>query len=286
MNERGAVWEGESVRVDRALSQIGLARSRSHAAQLVEAGEITRNGHPVVKTSEKVRGGDRLRVTTNRNYVSRAAYKLLAAFEQFHLNAQNARALDLGASTGGFSQVLLEQGAASVVAVDVGHNQLDPSLLQHPKLTLLEGCNARHLNPARLALLLGRTSAPPPFDFIVADLSFISLRHMFQPILSLSHPNTQIVLLFKPQFEVGQSHLKHGIVQGEGTALSALKDFCFQAANHTLTVQQIIPSPIYGEHGNREFLLRFTAHLPPPKNCVEKITRLLEGIPKELDTKN
>jgi 23S rRNA (cytidine1920-2'-O)/16S rRNA (cytidine1409-2'-O)-methyltransferase len=182
-------------------------------------------------------------------YVSRAALKLAAGLDAFGFDPGQLTVLDLGASTGGFTQVLLERGAAHVVAVNVGHGEMDASLAADPRVTLLEGLNARELTRAHLGTR--------PVEAITADLSFISLRLALPPALSLAEPSAWGVFLVKPQFEVGRAALgKGGVVRDPEIARRAAEDIAaWREEAQGWLVAGLIPSPIAGGSGNIEFLL-------------------------------
>ncbi len=180
-------------------------------------------------------------------YVSRAALKLLAALEAFPLEVKGRVCVDIGASTGGFTQVLLEHGAARVHAVDVGHGQLADSLRNDPRVICLEGLNARNLTEAHI---------PEPPDIIVSDVSFISLTIALPPVLALARPSAQLRALVKPQFEAGPEHVgKGGIVRDERVHREVLERIRTWLETEGWEVTGIIPSPITGSDGNREYLL-------------------------------
>jgi 23S rRNA (cytidine1920-2'-O)/16S rRNA (cytidine1409-2'-O)-methyltransferase len=182
-------------------------------------------------------------------YVSRSALKLVGALDAFALSPGGVTALDLGASTGGFTQVLLERGAAHVIAVDVGHGEMESSLAADPRVMLIEKLNVRDLQRAHLD---GRT-----IDAVVADLSFISLKLALPPALDLAAPGAWGVFLAKPQFEVGRGALgKGGIVRDSGVARRAADDLAaWLETEQGWTLIGILPSPIAGGSGNREFLI-------------------------------
>ena len=159
-------------RLDAALAARGLARSRTHAATLIGAGLVAVDGAPVVKSSTRVADDARISVAASDHYVSRAAHKLIAGLDAFDVAVSDRCALDMGASTGGFTQVLRERGAAPVIAVDVGHGQLDPVIARDPGVTSLEGYNVRHMDAEGLRAASG-VAAPP--SVVTGDLSFISL---------------------------------------------------------------------------------------------------------------
>ena len=194
-------------RLDAALAARGLARSRTHAATLIAAGEVTVDGRPVVKASQKVGDDAELAVVASDHYVSRAAHKLIAALDDFDVIPAGRVALDAGASTGGFSQVLLERGARTVLAVDVGHGQLARELIGAPGLVLVEGCNVRNLDAATLARLTGVDERP---SLVTADLSFISLTTVLPALRATAVDDADFVLLVKPQFEVGRGGVREG----------------------------------------------------------------------------
>ncbi len=235
------------LRLDQALVAAGLAPSRARARGLVEAGVVRVDGREATKPGAEVAAGARLEVTADPlPWVSRGALKLVHALEVFGLDPSGAVALDLGASTGGFSQVLLEAGAAEVWAVDVGHGQLAAELRGHPRLRVIEGLNVRALTAEHV---------PPP-DWIVSDLSFISLAKALPPALALARAGATLVALIKPQFEVGRAAVgKGGIVRDAGAievARAGVRDF-LTGAGWAVTGEA--DSPIAGGDGNAEFLV-------------------------------
>lgn len=247
-----AVWEGELARLDRALAEIGIARSRTQAAELIEQREVLVNGKPATKPSLRLAPGDEVEVTAAERYVSRAAHKLVAGLDEFGIDPAGCIALDLGASTGGFSQVLVERGVAAVLAIDVGHGQLAPELASEPRIRLVEGRNARDLDPVNLARDTGIAERP---SLVVADLSFISLRLIFPAIDRCAAADAELVLLVKPQFEVGR--VRDGIVTNPAQWAEALQIAITAAAENGFTIRGLANSPITGGHGNREFLAHF-----------------------------
>lgn len=236
-----------TLRLDAALVAAGLAPSRTRARALIAAGVVTLDGRPAVKPSERTAPGADLALTHDPlPYVSRAALKLAHALATFTLDPAGAVALDLGASTGGFTQVLLEAGAGQVWAIDVGHGQLAPQLRTDPRLRLIEGLNARDLTA---------THVPPP-DWITADLSFISLAKALPPALALARPGATLVALIKPQFEVGPAHVgKGGIVRDAGAIATARAGVCDFLTGAGWAVLGEAESPIAGADGNAEFLI-------------------------------
>jgi 23S rRNA (cytidine1920-2'-O)/16S rRNA (cytidine1409-2'-O)-methyltransferase len=235
------------MRLDRALVAAGLATSRARAQALIAAGAVRVDGVPVGKASAEVGDGAALAVEGDPlQWVSRAGAKLAHALAVFGLDPKGAVALDLGASTGGFTEVLLEAGAAEVWAVDVGHGQLAPRLAADPRVHAIEGLNVRALTAAHV---------PAP-DWIVADLSFVSLEKALPPALGLAKPGAVLVALVKPQFEVGRALVgKGGIVRDAAAAAAALDGVAAFLERSGGTVLGSCPSPIAGGDGNAEFLI-------------------------------
>ena len=243
-------------RLDAALAARGLARSRTHAASLIDAGVVTVDGRPAVKAALRVSDDARLEVATSDHYVSRAAHKLIAALDGFDVSPAGRVVLDAGASTGGFSQVLLERGARTVLAVDVGHGQLAPELHDAPGLVLVEGCNVRNLDAASLAQLSGVSEQP---TFVTADLSFISLTTVLPALRATATPASDFVLLVKPQFEVGRGGVREGVVRDAPLRSEAIANVLWAAFDLGLGTVGILSSPIAGAHGNREYLVHLSA---------------------------
>lgn len=245
-----------TVRLDAALAARGLSRSRTQAARDIEAGLVTVDGVPVVKPSTPVADDAVLAVAGADHYVSRAAHKLIAALDAFPIRVDGRRCLDLGASTGGFTQVLRECGAAHVLAVDVGHGQLAASVAADPGVTVIEGFNVRYMTPAALAAASGDDRVP---EVVVADLSFISLGLVLPAIATLVSAATDIVLLIKPQFEVGRTGVREGLVTDPAARADAVAGVLWAAWDLGLGTAGLIASPLAGTHGNREYLV----HLRP-----------------------
>lgn len=244
----------ETARLDGELVRRGLARSRSHARRLVRDGSVRVDGKQAVKSGAAVRGDARLQVVAaDPAWVGRGAYKLLAALERFAaggLVVQGRRCLDVGASTGGFTEVLLAAGAAQVVALDVGHGQLAGSLASDVRVEERSGVNIRGVLPGHLGDL---------FDMVVVDLSFISLRLVLDVLARLVTPDGDLVLLVKPQFEVGRQGLtKRGVVRSARDRLDGLTRVCRAAAEAGLGVVDLVPCPLLGAAGNQEYLLWVT----------------------------
>ncbi|HLZ36282.1 MAG TPA: TlyA family RNA methyltransferase [Mycobacteriales bacterium] len=248
-------------RLDVELVRRGLARSREQAGDLVSAGRVLLGGAPATKAATAVAPDDALRVVDDRDevsYVSRGGGKLaaaLAAFAPRGLVVAGRRAADVGASTGGFTDVLLRHGAGSVVAVDVGYGQLAWPLRANPRVTVLDRTNARHLTPE----LLGG-----PVDLVVADLSFISLALVLPALMRCARPGADLVLLVKPQYEVGRERLgSRGVVRDPALRADAVRTVASAAATLGWGVRGVVASPLPGPAGNVEYFLWLRAEAPP-----------------------
>lgn len=246
----------ESRRLDAALAERGLARSRTHAARLIADGVVLVDGRGATKPSLRVRPQSRIEVSESDHYVSRAAYKLIAALDAFGVPVRGRAALDVGASTGGFTQVLLERGASSIVALDVGHGQLSETVSADPRVTVVEGFNARAMTAASLEAAAGH---PVPVDLVVADLSFISLPLVLPALVETVGASADFVLLVKPQFEVGRTGIREGVVHDEGLRADAVTGVLWAAWDLGLPTAGVISSPILGTAGNHEYLVWLSA---------------------------
>ena len=243
-----------STRLDAAMPARGLARSRTHAAALIADGLVTVDGRPVVKASTQVADDARIEVAATDHYVSRAAHKLIAGLDAFAIPVAGRMALDMGASTGGFTQVLRERGAEPVIAVDVGHGQLAASVAGDPGVISIEGFNVRYMTPESLALASGVDAAP---QLVTGDLSFISLSHVLPAARAVAAGDADFVLLVKPQFEVGRTAVKGGLVTDAAARADAVAGVLWAAWDAGLGTCGVVASPIAGTHGNAEFI----AHL-------------------------
>ncbi|MGK3953229.1 TlyA family RNA methyltransferase [Microbacterium sp. I2] len=241
-------------RLDAALAARGLARSRTRAAGLIAEGRVSVDGKPVVKASTPVPDDSVIEVSGSDHYVSRAAHKLIAGLDAFGIDVRGRVALDMGASTGGFTQVLRERGAEPVIAVDVGHDQLAASVSADPGVVSIEGFNVRYMTPASLIEASGVDAAP---SLITGDLSFISLAHVLPAARAVAAPDADLVLLIKPQFEVGRTAVKGGLVTNPTLRADAVSTVLWTAWDHGLGTCGLIASPLAGTHGNREYV----AHL-------------------------
>jgi 23S rRNA (cytidine1920-2'-O)/16S rRNA (cytidine1409-2'-O)-methyltransferase len=242
--------QGHKLRLDEALVEAGLVASRSRARDAILRGTVTIDGVPAAKPGQLVAAEAALALADPAvGYVSRAALKLASALDRFGFDPAGRTVLDLGASTGGFTQVLLERGAARVIAVDVGHGQMAPALAADPRVIVREGLNARGLSAADLA---GHS-----VEAITCDVSFISLKLALPPALRLAAPGAWGVFLVKPQFEVGPERIgKGGLVHDAAAAEAAGRAIAdWLAGEPDWQIVGLAPSPIAGGAGNREYLL-------------------------------
>ena len=236
------------MRLDVFLTDKGLTKSRSSAAECIKSGLVSVNGQTSVKASTNVSESDDIVLLGKpHNYVGRGGLKIEHALDHFRIDVTGLRAIDIGASTGGFTDCLLQRGAASVFAVDSGHDQLDPMLLKNPAVTSLEGFNARNLTPE----IVGYKA-----DIAVSDVSFISQTLIIESAASVLKDGGIYVCLVKPQFECGVSALsKNGIVKDKKQYRHAINKVADAGVNAGLSIAGLTRSPIAGGDGNREFLL-------------------------------
>ena len=235
-------------RLDQALVARALCDSREKAKRLVLAGAVRVNGHPAKKASDSIKPADEIIVAAPEKFVSRGGHKLEHALAHFHLEVAGFTAFDLGASTGGFTDCLLQRGAAKVFAVDVGQGQLAWKLRSDSRVVVLEKTNARFLKPENF---------PAPADLLVVDCSFISLRKILPPAVPLLKPDGKIVALIKPQFEAGKAEADkgRGVITDAAIhdrVLAELQEFI--AAQAGLCWRGVVESPLLGPAGNKEFL--------------------------------
>ena len=244
-------------RLDQILVERGLCESREKAKRAIMAGAVRVNGQVAAKASEGVRESDCVELTAGDKFVSRGGHKLEHALEHFQINVSGLTAIDLGASTGGFTDCLLQRGAARVFAVDVGQGQLAWTLRQDPRVVVMEKVNARTLTP---------TQFPPPFspaDLVVIDCSFISLRKILPPAIALVRPLGNVVALIKPQFEAGKEEADRGAGVITDPAVHArvlqeLEQFVGERAE--VKWCGVTESPLLGPAGNKEFLVLIEKH--------------------------
>ncbi|MCB0991174.1 MAG: TlyA family RNA methyltransferase [Acidimicrobiales bacterium] len=244
-------------RLDLELVRRGLAPSRQSARLFVDQGRVTVGGAPALKASRMVGVDEPIALAAaDREFASRGGHKLDAALDAFEISVRGLRVLDAGASTGGFTDCVLQRGASSVVAVDVGYGQLALHLRDDPRVDVRERTNVRHLDPA---------SVDPHVDLVVADLSFISLLTVFEPLLAVCAPGAQMVLLVKPQFEAGRSEASRGggVIRDPAVWEAVLHKVTSEIALRG-TIMGVMLSPVRGPRGNREFLLHVGVARPEP----------------------
>ena len=263
-----------NLRIDLLLVERGLARSRGHAADLVKAKRVLIGTKEITKPSSSVAMDCEITIIPADEYVSRAGLKLKGALDAFGaLEVAGKTCLDVGASTGGFTDVLLRHGAARVVAIDVGHEQFAPELVNNPRVQSFEGINAREVTLGELRELTHDKNLE--IDLVVADLSFISLT-LVLPALAALAPKADFVLLIKPQFEVGKQSLSaSGVVSDHRLRASAIKqvvDCCHELGLGMLGLER---SELPGTHGNIEYLIWIsTSEAPNPSKWTERIEQL------------
>jgi len=237
-----------SARADVFLVEHGYAQTRAEAQEAIEAGKVFFSGRRVIKASQTLNETGRIQYERAHPYVSRGALKLAGAMNHFQLTPHNLVCLDIGASTGGFTEVLVLRGAVKIYAVDVGHGQMNPKLVKDPRVVLLEGVNARELTPKQI---------PQKPQVIVADVSFISLKLALPAALAMAEPGAWLIALVKPQFEVGKENVgKGGIVKDGAAQQSALAEISrWLSEDMAWSVLGTMESIIKGGDGNREFLV-------------------------------
>lgn len=264
-------------RIDVALVRRGLARSRAEAARLLGEGMVELDGRAVTKPSTSVSPSADLSLRGEDDagdYVSRAALKLRGALDALGDRGPlvtGADCLDVGASTGGFTQVLLERGARRVIALDVGHDQLAPQLRADPRVHVVEGCNARALTAADL---------PWRPQLVVADVSFISLTLVLPAVLAAVPGDVELLVMVKPQFEVGRERLgAGGVVRDPRLHQQAVRDVVASARAAGVGARAVVPSALPGPHGNREFFVWFTRAEPHADRIDDTIERAVLDVP-------
>lgn len=233
------------MRLDIYLTENNHTESRTKAKSLIEASLVTVNGKIVTKSSFEVNEEDEVKIIGNNNpYVSRGGLKLEAAINNFNLDFKDKVILDIGASTGGFTDCALQHGARLVYAVDVGSDQLHPSLRNNPKVVSMEKTNVKDLKPL-----------PNPIDFVVMDVSFVSIEYLLPFIYKfVMEAKDGFVMLIKPQFELGHQKLKNGVVKDSKTHLRVIENVKNELNKYNLGIYNLITSPILGGDGNKEFL--------------------------------
>ena len=255
------------VRLDQLLHQRGLAPSREAAKRLILAGKVTVDGRCIDKPGTRVPSDAQPMIAEPPPFVSRGGLKLAAALEAFPIHVHDAVAADVGASTGGFTDCLLKNGAARVYAIDVGYGQLDWGLRQDSRVTVMERTNARYLK-----------TFPEPIDLVTMDVSFISLRLILPAARHWLKPGGEMVALIKPQFEAGRRQVgKGGVVRDPAVHRSVLESLLVWMVEEELGPQGLIRSPLKGPAGNVEFLV----HLRPAENPAP-VDRLVNQVMAEL----
>jgi 23S rRNA (cytidine1920-2'-O)/16S rRNA (cytidine1409-2'-O)-methyltransferase len=234
------------VRIDRLLVERGLFESRAKAQQAIAAGLVAADGTIITKPAEEVSSDAALQAAPAHPWVSRGGVKLAAALDHFGIDPSDRICLDVGASTGGFTQVLLARRARRVYAVDVGRGQLHASLRERPDVIAIEATDIRKLEPARFEVLP---------DFVAVDVSFIPLKLVLPAALALAQPAAETVVLVKPQYEAGPGHVRKGLVRDPAVHQRVCEDVAALIASLGWTVLGLIPSPIPGGDGNHEFLI-------------------------------
>jgi 23S rRNA (cytidine1920-2'-O)/16S rRNA (cytidine1409-2'-O)-methyltransferase len=235
------------IRLDQLVVDRGLAASRERARALILAAQVIVNGRPSTKAGTAVDEDAEVTLAAQDHpYVGRGGLKLAHALDTFHIAVAGRECLDIGASSGGFTDVMLQRGAARVVALDVGHGQLDWKLRNDPRVVVIEHFNARHLTIADL---------PGAVDLVVIDVSFISLRQILNVVPPLLRPGADVVALVKPQFEAGRAEVKKGIIRDPAVHARVLDEVAGAAGDVGLARVGSTTSPITGQKGNVELLL-------------------------------
>ncbi len=233
-------------RADKILAERGFVSTRSKAKTLIENGEVLVNGQLIKKASDLINLDSQIDIKS-QIFVGRGALKLLKALDVFEVNVSQKVFLDVGASTGGFTEILLENGASKIYAIDVGHDQLDPKLVKDPRVINMEGTNIREL-----------FELPEFADGAVMDLSFISITKVLTNVFKLLKPDADLIVLIKPQFEAGRDKLpKDGVIKDPKVQALVLEEVIAFAKSSGWIYLQTIDSPIEGKSGNKEFLSWF-----------------------------
>lgn len=267
----------KKIRLDAALLERGLCGDRKEAQAVIMAGGVLVNDERVTKSGTSVRSDDKIRILdkfVTSKYVSRGGLKLEKALQTFQLNVADLVCLDIGASTGGFTDCLLQNGAAMVYAIDVGFGQIVGKIRQDPRVVVLERTNARYLEPQTLYLDKKSDMA----TLAVIDCSFISLDKILPAAKNLLAPNFQIISLVKPQFEAGKDKVKKGVVKDKKTQIEVLEHIASTACNLDLSIIACTHSPVKGPKGNIEYL----ALIEPAKKEPPDFRRIVEDAFNEL----
>ncbi len=237
------------IRLDQLVVQRGLAPSRERARALILAGQVTVDDRPATKAGTTVDDQAAVAlISPDHPYARGGGLKLAHALDTFQIAVEGRECLDIGASTGGFTDVLLQRGAARVVALDVGHGQLDWKLRNDARVVVIERFNARHMTLDDL---------PGPVDVVTIDVSFISLRQILPAVIPVLRPRADVVALVKPQFEAGRGEVRKGIIRDPAVHARVLEEVVAAGAEVGLSRVASTPSPITGQKGNVEFLVHF-----------------------------
>ncbi len=250
-------------RIDELLVARGIAADRKHAQAMLMAGEVSVNGQRITTAGTKVDSAAKITIKQKSAYVSRGGYKLAAALDAFAVNPTGRICADVGASTGGFTDVLLQRGAAKVYAIDVGYGDLAWQLRNDARVVVMERTNARHVK-----------ALPEPVSLVTVDASFISLKTLLPAIYNWLAPQADIITLIKPQFEAPKDSVgAGGVVRDRAVHRAVLMEILQWVQSHQLTPRGLILSPITGPAGNREFLL----HISFPATEHPAIIDLVDG---------
>lgn len=247
------------MRLDLFLVEHNYFDSRTKAQKAIEAGAVKVSGVVITKSNYEISSDDHIEIIKETNpYVSRGGLKLEAAIDNFKLDFKNKKVLDIGSSTGGFTDCALKHGAELVYAVDVGTNQLDSTLRGRKDIVLLEQTN-----------ILEVESFPVDFDYIIMDVSFVSMEKLLPAVDRFLKENTTFICLIKPQFEVGKRYMKNGVVKDRSLHIKVLEQIISALADYHLGVYKLIPSPILGGSGNKEFLACIKRNIDTRINVIE-----------------
>ena len=249
------------MRLDQYLVEKGFFESRNKAKTAIDEGHISINDKIITKSSYDVLDSDTIKIVGDIcPFVSRGGYKLLAAIKSFYLDFNGKTIVDIGASTGGFTDCALQNGAAKVYSIDVGTNQLAEKLRNDSRVISLEQTNIKDI-----------PCFPEKIDFFVMDVSFVSIEYLMKDIEKFITEDNKLVCLIKPQFEVGKTHMKNGIVKDRTTHIQVIKNIMNDLANYGLGTSKLIPSPILGGSGNKEFLCLIERNVKALVNVVEAV---------------
>ena len=263
-----------ALRLDQKILQLKLTDSRSRAKDLILHGKVLVNGKIITKPAYKVSPQDKIELTIDQVFVSRAAEKLQKALEIFKISPEGKICLDIGSSTGGFTQVLLLNKAKKIYAVDVGTEQLHPKLRNNPRIILLENTDARQLD---------KNLIPEPIELFVSDVSFISITKILPHISDLLSPNAHGVILIKPQFELSPQEVKKGVVKAKQSHIKAIENVLQKLEQHGFSSVNLWFSPIKGGDGNIEFLAHILYNNGASKITRQQIQKIVDMAHKQLN---